>query len=739
MTSSLKFKIQRPRSSPAHRPPPDEELAGELHASDCIHSSNAPLRSEALFSASAGAPIPHEIWKARSSTGPPPHQEFGSTAAHSSPNTAAPQTLHSTRELSGNPVESAPNGSLIGPTPLAIVSAPSHPGTARPYLRALLSSAAAPIKTADGSKLRRARSLPSFHNQCFRCLATDHHVEACRDPVRCRQCLRYGHRSGACSMVGQSAFWARIAQRAAFTSSDDSPSPPRPRAPVPLVRSRLGPRRSGALRRSTVGPQARELSLLLPPPSPNVAPSPVTSTIHHPCPHRARHAATPFFPVRPAPPAGDDSADGHDFAEVHMPAVDMEPCRRLAYAFVEPECADPGLFIRTALEQRGGDPPVRLAASSYGSMMVVFRHLFFREETLRRGPLQLSGHILRLVCHEEADFRFVCRYRRLAVLAATNFPPEHWTRERITRAFHVYGQVCCVDKECLETVGDHPPDCYYGADIADYSAVRVLVLLDNERIVKPFLVVRNLDGGLAGIARVRVVKFWAHPDGAPLPNEHDFSDWGDDDGDAAMPGRATAERFDPLGRTFAQCGRSGPTRAGRRGAFPQHPGTCRALGPLLFPSVPLWTLVAGAMSALGRTLSLAGVPQLVIRDLPTPVWPATPPPPVRLATPSPPPSPPLREIGEAHHSPSGAPSLEDILLEEEHKSPFYVDATSKVTRVKAAQLDLTQASARMKEALTCSGILQRPAPPKITSTKLRCLARVCGIPDLPDEEVGEVA
>jgi len=150
-------------------------------------------------------------------------------------------------------------------------------------------------------------------------------------------------------------------------------------------------------------------------------------------------------------------------------------------------------------------------------MMVVFRHPFFREETLRHGPLHLDDRVLRLVRHEEADFRFVCRYRRLAVLAATNFPPEHWTRERITRVLQVYGQVCCVDKECLETVGDHPPDHDYGADIADYSAVCVLLLLDNERIVKPSMVVRNLDGGLAGIAKVCVVKFWAHPDGAPLP------------------------------------------------------------------------------------------------------------------------------------------------------------------------------------------------------------------------------
>jgi len=107
-----------------------------------------------------------------------------------------------------------------------------------------------------------------------------------------------------------------------------------------------------------------------------------------------------------------------------MPPVDMGPCRRLAYAFVEPERADPGLYIRTALEQRGGDPPVRLAPSSHGAMMVVFRHPFFREETLRRGPICFAEHILRLVHHEEAEFRFVCRYRRLAVLAATNYPPS---------------------------------------------------------------------------------------------------------------------------------------------------------------------------------------------------------------------------------------------------------------------------------------------------------------------------
>jgi hypothetical protein len=41
----------------------------------------------------------------------------------------------------------------------------------------------------------------------------------------------------------------------------------------------------------------------------------------------------------------------------------------------------------------------------------------------------------------------------------------------------------------------------------------------------------------------------------------------------------------------------------------------------------------------------------------------------------------------------------------------------------------------MREALTHSGLLERPPPRKISTNKLRCLGRVCGLPDLSDDEV----
>lgn len=191
-----------------------------------------------------------------------------------------------------------------------------------------------------------------------------------------------------------------------------------------------------------------------------------------------------------------------------MSHVDMEPSRRLAYAFVEPPCADPRLFIRRALEQRGGDPPVRLAPVSYGTMMLVFRHPYFREMTVRHGPISLDGHTLQLERHEEAEFRIVYPYTRRVELAASCFPPEHWSEDGIREVFRVYGETCCVARSSLRLVDEDD-----GVGIADYSIVRVLVLVNDSAKIKPKLVVRNPRGEIAGVANVRVVGEWPHPPG----------------------------------------------------------------------------------------------------------------------------------------------------------------------------------------------------------------------------------
>ncbi|CAN6211719.1 unnamed protein product [Urochloa humidicola] len=464
--------------------------------------------------------------------------------------------------------------------------------------------------------------------------------------------------------------------------------------------------------------------------------------------HRPWRAATPFPPSLASITRGSAFPPA-DTTEVHMPTVDMEPSRRLAYAFVDPPCADPGQFIRIALERRGGDPPVRLAPSSYGTMMVVFGHAYFRESTLRRGPFHLDGHWLRFERHEDAEFRVLCPYRRLVELAATNFPAEHCNEDGIRTAFHAFGQVCSIARSSLREV-EH---CRHHG-VADYSVVRVLVLMDENRRITPFLLVRNPNYEVSSIVNIRVVGEWAHPPGTPPPVEHDFADDADD-------GTPPPDRFTPQ-RTSSGLFRTPRARfpfpSSRAAGLSGQGGAHRALGTALYPSVPLWTFVSGAFTALARALSLAAVPRVIIRDLPPPTRPHTPPPPSAALSDS-------DEITFASRQlSSNIPSLCDLLDAEEHEvslrkrrarrrraaesasklrrsrrlaakeDPFYVDATTKASKMKEAQLDLSKASERMKKAIQASGVLERPAPAKISSRKLCLLGRVCGLNNLSEIE-----
>jgi hypothetical protein len=84
--------------------------------------------------------------------------------------------------------------------------------------------------------------------------------------------------------------------------------------------------------------------------------------------------------------------------------------------------------------------------------------------------------------------------------------------------------VCKVARSYLREVDDH-----IGYVVADYSVVRVLVLLNANRRVTSKLLVRNPDGVVSAIANIRLVDQWPYILGAPLPDDHDFSEDLDDD------------------------------------------------------------------------------------------------------------------------------------------------------------------------------------------------------------------
>ncbi|CAN6210020.1 unnamed protein product [Urochloa humidicola] len=137
------------------------------------------------------------------------------SGVHSLRRLAQGDTRDLTAESEGNgkipldmaqPVSTTPD--VLPPTETATCRAGSRPGDAPPvtpsfnvthqplppYLRALLTPSK-PQKTLP------PRPTPiTTSTGCFRCLATDHKVRDCRDPVRCRNCRGSCHRTSRCPM-----------------------------------------------------------------------------------------------------------------------------------------------------------------------------------------------------------------------------------------------------------------------------------------------------------------------------------------------------------------------------------------------------------------------------------------------------------------------------------------------------------------------------------------------------------
>jgi hypothetical protein len=95
--------------------------------------------------------------------------------------------------LSHLPPLCCPFPSLLSPVPRH----PLLPGTAPPSLKRCSLPPNPPPRPPPPS---HPFSLPSATSRCYRCLASDHQVRDCRDPVRCRGCGRLGHRQKLCPM-----------------------------------------------------------------------------------------------------------------------------------------------------------------------------------------------------------------------------------------------------------------------------------------------------------------------------------------------------------------------------------------------------------------------------------------------------------------------------------------------------------------------------------------------------------
>ncbi|XBH72529.1 hypothetical protein VPH35_099792 [Triticum aestivum] len=191
-----------------------------------------------------------------------------------------------------------------------------------------------------------------------------------------------------------------------------------------------------------------------------------------------------------------------------MPMVDMAHSRCFAYALIDPPSPSPADLLRRAFEQRAGNPPVRLAPSHYGALMVIFSSEPAREFAIREFfPLPFDGHVILLERPENGENRFGWEYTCFAQLSATGFPLEHWHEAGIRNAFRSIGNVCCIDPLCLNEL--------------DFSAVCLVIRLEHEDDVPHALLLRNYDGDLSTDVSIRRVRSWTvAKDGSSVSSHH---------------------------------------------------------------------------------------------------------------------------------------------------------------------------------------------------------------------------
>jgi hypothetical protein len=210
------------------------------------------------------------------------------------------------------------------------------------------------------------------------------------------------------------------------------------------------------------------------------------------------------------------------------PPLNVSVCRRFAYAVITPAPDCPGFLLRRALEEHGGNPYVGLAASDYGALMVLFSSPETREEAMVLFPIDFNGHHIELERPEDGANRFGWRFSFFAQLSATGFPLEHWDEGGIRTAFRSIGSVCCIDPLCLNEL--------------DYSAVRLVIKLENADDIPHVLLMHAADGDSSAEVRLRVVRVW--PAAEHSPAQAHFDDLGGGGSSPGAGGRRAARLSD---------------------------------------------------------------------------------------------------------------------------------------------------------------------------------------------------
>ena len=483
-----------------------------------------------------------------------------------------------------NPSPPAPEAIRLGSVPAdllsvlpgSLLSLPGSGGAARRLVAPAVAASDVPLPSVFNvhqrpkSYVDAARSPPAPTRQvfktlkplalsraCYRCLATDHLVDACREPVRCRRCRASGHRSPQCKMKlcvllraaakrmrspslpkdsqGRLASPSADARLPPALLEDEPPSdfhPPPPPPPPPsaaflpinmVASSSSAPPPVEALSSQRMTEDPCVDKFVLPSPcSPCLQPTGTSRQVSSAGPS-VMPALTPAVTdsLEPGVEGVVSSTEEYVSGELELDSVSSasgsswhegrprhadawvspggaEPSQRLLFAFIEPPVPahEVSAFIRNALRTVAPLQPVDLLQSSLGAMILRCESPEARDSLHLLGPISLGGSLMHLLKPEDTTNRFFRVPVWLAFVHVDWFPIEHWYTEKIKECFSSFAEVAEIDPECLS--GDN------------YGPLRLLLEVNDRLNIARELCISCKQGvGRSGaVARITPIRVW---------------------------------------------------------------------------------------------------------------------------------------------------------------------------------------------------------------------------------------
>uniref|UniRef100_A0ACD5XYD0 Uncharacterized protein n=1 Tax=Avena sativa TaxID=4498 RepID=A0ACD5XYD0_AVESA len=373
--------------------------------------------------------------------------------------------------------------SVLTSAPLAMHATLTSPARPRSYAAvAMLPSytTTTPCKKAHSSTTKPPIPFFELSRRCFRCLALDHRVRACRNPVRCRLCCRFGHRARGCSSV----------RMADFIPIEE---------PMPLPLPLLEPIPAPALaEESEEDPE--ELVF-------DSDPSDGMDVSVH-----SAAGGSNFLPSEEELEEEEDVNSDSDEEEAHvnldppvsrpacisvfMPYVPLEQFSNLAYATVDPPAMSPVTLVHHALQRRVHNPPTPVISASHGAGLVVFASHMERELAVAHSPFPDPHHQVSFIRHDDTDNRFIYNHSDFAALSIEDYPMEHWNPYHIFHTAVSFANPCEINPICLSGV--------------DYQSVLLTVKTAGLSAIPHSIAVVGFSG-LATLATVSII------DARPIP------------------------------------------------------------------------------------------------------------------------------------------------------------------------------------------------------------------------------